>query len=550
MANENTTPTARAMQVHHSTGDNIGGDKHVHQSIAPSAIQRPVEDILTNLRHRTVDTAKEKLSSLQATSQLDTATITILSTVSVLIDLAYGTPPEDSYSIVESCLRSSPDSFFNDIALSSLMRLDIHNKKLEDATRRYTAIKSPGDYCQEVFFEFIASNVFLEDYFSSSALIFSEITLCGITRGLLRCGSFEQSVAAANRLKSTYPTFNSKVVSLITRHHYFNSQIFQAHYWLITRSDQKQLIALMDETITMLEESQGDNKRLIILLISFLNYLNESHPRLIDACWKYINTIEQLDSSAAAFLRSLKERNSNYPSGPFSEIDKAQRDFSYRNSLIKHLTESSEISQEQLFILSHIAKPDDITQWLRQGGKVNTASDLEQQFVAIELLCHKYDGNLKSRAEIKSAVANFISVHQGELSQLNPPRLLELTTKLSDADLDSQVCSLLKPILPAGDLWLSPLVRSYIIALVNSHQLTTLETVLAEIPKGDWCEFLWEVKARQLDRINETSGAIEAMESALDLAPASLSLWHYCIYLHKKNKTPQEQYVDLLKKNS
>ncbi|ALS97789.1 PIN domain-containing protein [Lacimicrobium alkaliphilum] len=546
MIKDNGPPTGRIIQNHSGLGDNVR-EKHVHQAITPSVIQKPIVDILTSLRHRNIDTAKEKLTTLQTTDQLDASTTAILSAASVLVELAYGQPPENSYSQIENCIRAFPDGLFNDIALSILMRLDLHNERSKDAISRYEVTSPQGEYCQEVYFEFIATKNYLESHFTSKATALTEITLCGLTRGLLRCESLEQSVAAAERLKTIYPSFNSKVVSLITRCNHFNSLISPTHYWLITRSEKRLVMELVDEAIALLNECQGKDKRLIIQSIGFLNYFGGSEDRLIDACWKHISAIEQLDSKAASILRSIKERSSNTLTGPQAEIDKAERDFSYRKFLIKRLTENAEISREQFFILSHIAQSNDIAQWLNRGGKVDTTNDIERHFVTIELLCLKDDGSPKSKLEIKNAVAKLVSAHTSELSQLNPHRMLDLTTKLTDADLASQVCTLLNPVVPKGDLWLSPLVRIYIIALFNSHQLITLKAILDDIPAEDWCGFLWEVKARQLERINDISGAIEAMESALKLDADPLPLWHYLIHLHKRNQTPKAKYAALLK---
>ncbi|WKD51034.1 GapS6b family protein [Microbulbifer spongiae] len=534
-------------QQHYGTGDNVK-EKHVHHAVSPEAIHGPVQDILTCLRHRDVGAAQDKLRTLQIASQLDSRTAGILDVLAILVDIGNSDIPRNGYSQVESCLRHQLELTFSDIALSALMRLDILNERTADAGSRYQAMDDPGECCQEVFFEFIADQLVLEEFLSNRVHQLTEATLCGLTRGLLRCERFELAEDSSIRLCSTYPCFNSEVVKLITSSNCLNSQLIPSHYWLITNSERREIFALVDRTVSLLEECQGKDARLVNQSIAFLHYLGGASKQLVDACRKYIANIEVVDKDAALFLRSLREKNPEGIEGLPYEIERAQNDFSYRKSLIDKLRNSSEISTEELVLFGSIAENSTIKSWMENGGKVATEGDFERDFISIELHCYASDGDARSEANIKRAVSSFLTNHKSHLHKINPPRLLELTSMLLARDMGAQVCSLLRPIIPTTDIWLSPIVRNYIHSLLGSDQLTTLNNILSEIHQDDWCDFIWQVKARQCDHLNDMSGAIDAMESALSLSPMSLSAWHYSVSLYKRQELPEEDYAKFLER--
>jgi len=547
MTKDTSTSIETVNQNHSGPGDNVG-EKHVYQAIPSVAIQPPVEDILTYLRHRNHKTASDKLKTLGSTSQLNTQARAVLEVLSVLVQIAKGSDVAHGYKAVDSCLQSQPDQFYEDIANSTKLRLDIINERIDDAGKFYQSLKNPGLYSQEVFYEFIAQVSELEDILEHIAHELTEIPLCGLTRGLIRCGNYANAVISGERLLTKYPCFNSKVIDLIARCSNSAKQLSVRHFWVITASERKQTLSLADESINLLEECEAKDTRAVNQALGFLRFLSDSHIPLVDACWKYHKDIEDVDKKLANFLRSLREKDIGKLKGLPYEIEKANTDFSYKESLVTRLSNSQELSSEDLILFGHVADSVTVQEWLDKGGNVLSEDEFEKQFNMIELLCYANDNSAKATNALKKSADTFICTHRDKLSSLNPPRLHDLTAMLLDADLAPQVCALLQPIIPTKDIWLSPIVKNYINALLGSQQLATLNSILSEINQADWGEFIWQIKARQFEYQNNFVEAILAIEKALELSPKSLVIWHYLIRLLKCNNTDPQSYKGYLNK--
>ncbi|WP_323816507.1 PIN domain-containing protein [Cellvibrio sp. NN19] len=526
-------------------GSIVGGDLTINQAVSPKMIIGPIQNILTYIRHRNPNVAQEVLDILLSTSHLDSQTKGVLDVLAILIAVARSNPPENAYSKVMNFLGGGLESICSDIACSALMRLDISNRRLADAKSRYEKIESPASYCQEVFFEYVADQKSLEDCLDN-AHQFSEAVLCGVARGLLRCESYDLALSVSEKLNSIYPCFNSKIIQLIVKCANLNKNLYPTHYWLTSNSNRKEIRALADETTLLIEECKGMDYRAVGQAYAFLNYLHGDHKELINVCWSYITNIEALNKEFSFYLRATMEKDFEDGEGVLYDMKKSENDFSYRKSLIQRLSESEELSTEEAILFGHIADSKVVRDWVGRGGVVATKSDLERDFIAIELKCYAHDGTRRSKEEIKNSVETFLIHQKGNFHNLNLPKLYDLTTRLLDINLAHQVAVLLQPIIPQIDLWPSPIVKNYVRALLESDQLATLKNIVSEISQGDWDVYIWQIKARQLDLVDDKSGAIAAIESALKLSPLSLQCWHHWLLLNKRNSIRNEQYSKLL----
>ena len=541
MTENGSKPTGTVIQNHLGTGDNVG-EKHVHHAISPAAIQSPVEEILTCLRHRDHATASDKLDTLSATSQLNTQSKSVLELLTILIKLANNHTEIQGYSVIDSYMQSNPEPIFFDIAISTKLRLDIKSEKLNDAEKIYQSIESPGVYSQEVFYEFIAQESELEDILKHGAHLLTEISLCGLIRGFIRCESHTNALKNSEHLLQKYPCFNSSVVNLIAHCNNWSDQLTAHHYWLITATERNRILSLADECIDLLGECEAKDTRTTSLALSFFNFLGGTYEPLNDICWKYINTMEVIDEELGSFIRSLREKNIEGLKGLPYELEKARTNFSYKKSVIDRLKKSQELSSEELLLFGNIADNTTIQKWHDSGGHISSDGELEKQFNEIELLCYANDGSAKATDSLRKSTDSFTRSNEKEMRNLNPARLHGMTSMLLEAHLASQVCTLLQPIMPNSDIWISPIVRNYINALIESQQLTTLNGVLSEINDNDWCDFVWQAHARKLDYQNDLENAISSMERALELSPKSLAIWVYLIHLLKRNSTEPKLY--------
>ena len=548
MSEQDSKNIVTVSQNHSGPGDNVA-EKHVYSAISPTVIQSTVEEVLTEIRHRNPRSASNKLRILSSTSQLNTEAKALISVLSILVAIANQDETPQGYLVVESCLQTKLDGFFSDIATSTQLRLDIQNERIDDAERLYQSTENLGEYSKEVFYEFLAQEHELENIFENNRHQLTEITLCGLTRGFIKLQSHANSVRSSERLLLRYSGFNSKVLNFIARCNYLDSQITTLHYWLITASERKQTLLLADECISLLDECGANDHRMVSQAKGFLSFFTGSYEPLVDACWKHINNIEAIDIDFGHRLRGLRDNSFEGLKDLSYEIEKAHKDSSYKASIIERLTKSHELSSsEDLILFINIANSTTIREWINNGGEISSEDELEKEFNQLELLCYANDGSPKYTTAITKAADSLLSKIKEEPCNLNPLRIKELSTILLRAGLATQVCALLHPMIPKTDIWLSPIVKIYINALLESQQLTTLDRVFSAINSNDWCEFLWQAKARELDYLNELDKAVSAMKKALELSPKSLGIWDYLIYLLKRKNTELASYQEYLNK--
>lgn len=551
MNNDKDSPTEgiqteRTIQNHSGIGNNVGRDLVINQAISPKALLLPIQRILTDLRYRQPDQAKDQLSTLKATSNLDTDAVGVLNTIQLLIDLAEDNPPADAYQQLGTYLNTTNDLFCRDITTSAQIRLDSKNDNPSDALSRYNAIETPGAYTNEAYYEFIAGHAEIEDAFENRKLQLTEVELCGLVRGTLRLKIPAGALSIAKYLHSISPNFNSKVFIAISEANTFDSENLLKHYWSITASSQRELLRQCNDVIDLLNECKGKDPRVVGLSASLLNFVFGEYKPLADACWYYISEIEaQLPDIAANIRHTYEQRPSNLD-GILYKIAKAQEDPQFRNKIITEITRSTEISADDSTLLSNVSDKKSIQNWLESGGTISSTDQFEKDFSLLELMVLACNNDRSTSDDLRAFAEEFINNYRARLPELNPPRLLDLADKLIDAGVSTAACELLKPHIPSSDIWASPIVRCYINALLDSQQMMTLNSTLAEINQKDWNGYIWRIKARQLGQQHMYPEAIDAIERALIHTPLSCYAWFLLIYLHRQNKSNEELIIQTL----
>jgi len=119
-------------------GDNVARDKNVivYQRLAPEALRKPIELILSSVRERKSDVAKIQLEIIKATG-LDSNSQAILDMLSIQLDLLEDDEKPKVHSSLLLTFKSSTDSVFRDLCLATLIRLDAKNDRVGDARERY-----------------------------------------------------------------------------------------------------------------------------------------------------------------------------------------------------------------------------------------------------------------------------------------------------------------------------------------------------------------------------------------------------------------------------
>ncbi len=551
MNNGNDTPNEGSKaeyntQYHSGDGDNIVGNKVINQAISPKALQEPIQRTLTNLRYRQSGQAKDQLNTLKATSNLDADAIGILNIIQLLTELAEDNPPADGYQQLNSYLTATDDQLCRDIAISAQLRLDARNDNHSDARNRYNSEDALGIYTNEAFYEFIAELDEIEGVFSDRKLQLTEVELCGLVRGALRLEASDYALSIGEHLHSISPNFNSKTLIVLSKAKSFYSVNNQKYYWRITANSRRELLCLCDDVISLLNECNGKDPRVISLSTSLLHFVVGEYRPLADTCWNYIAEIEAQMPEAAAQIRHMYEGRAGNLEGISYKIAKAQEDSSFRKEIITEITKSTDISAEDSTLLSHIANKSSIQKWIDSGGTISSTDQFERDYSVLELRTLACDDNPITVEELRVLADKFIDDHRTKLVDLNPLRLVDLAAKLIDTGVSTAACELLKPHVPPSDIWASPVVRCYLNALLDSQQMMTLNSTLAEIDQNDWDGYIWQIKARQLDCQHKYGEAIDAIEEALKKAPLSHYNWYLLIYLHRRHESNKDMIVQTL----
>lgn len=549
----NNTPIG----LHNGFGDNIGGDKiqNVYQHIAPELLRKPIELIFCSIREKDHNTAKIRLEIIKEAGSLNPDSQIILDN---LFSIYLGSPTSQEKAKIRSSLISFEqrclDNVLADLCLATIIRLDVENKLLEDARKRYQKSHHKNSYSHEAFYESVATNEELKNLYEQNRLNLGESELNGIIRGLFRAENFSFALKVAERLNQVFTSFNSQVLLLFCKAIIlFNIELNGKHLWLLTAKSKNEVIEITEELINLLNTAKTPDSRLFNIAIPCLYYQTEAHHKtLADICWKNINEIEKVNSKMAAVLFNVYEKNfSKFEDESERKHAQAQYDKKYRNKLLDEIYSLKAISTDDFIILRDFSSKDKIIQWFKSNGIITGEDDLAVDTANLELrlIILPSKNNRIEIYNIRTQAKCFLEKHQNKLEIINPFVLEKITNSLLDySELSLIACDFLKPLLPSSDLWLSPLVRNYLNALLCSEQMVTLNTVLNSIDKEEWDNFVWQVQARMQEHQDNNEQAILSMEQALNLYSDSLNSWAFLIHLYRKVNASDETIYSVLQR--
>lgn len=365
--------------------------------------------------------------------------------------------------------------------------------------------------------------------------------LIGIIRGGLRTQLFEFCLTVANRLNEIFPSFNSKVLLLVATACNLEIQLANKHYWTITSSLKAEIIKLIDEVILLINESKGSDPRLLNMAAAYWHNIGNEHQPLDDICWKYVDEIEKVLPEVATILRRLNNPNELETDDLESKCRKAQNDKIYRDQLLNDVFSKQEISNDDFVVLYQFYDPQPLKQWIDSGGKIVGVEDVIADFNYLMLLLFalpdkKHPDQREGLEKIQFFAEKIIEKHKLMLPNLHPISLLEIAERLGNhPKLSVIACDLISPILPPTDLWASPIVESYLNALLVSQQRATLASVLSNINEAEKSAFVWRVQARLFELQNDYLNAVNCIEEALKFDRNVLDVWYSLVILHRKN---------------
>ena len=472
------TPDDKTIQNHTGTGDNVGIKVVITQSNLPNQIQTLIKNILTSIRHRKFESSKHQLELLQSTPCLTVEVNQALPVLQVLVaSINDGIKPSRSLTMPDNHLDNSSDAFLTDIALSAKIRIDARAGRQNDARERF--VKNPDNhaYANEAYYETTAAQQEIQEIYQEQRIDLSEVELCGLIRGALRCNDPSQALKISGYLNEKAQSFNSRALKLISEYQLFISQEGCNHYWCTTSAQHHKLNQLCEEVIALINDCKGEQSRILFVAISLMDFTFGTHEALTENCWKFISKIESLNSDLASKLRLFFEKSPSIE-GVYKKFSDATEDEEKRRNIVNTIIESLEISYEDAHLLAHLAEKEKISDWLSSGGKIESSDPLERDYSALQLSAFAAH---ESSEELETQLVQFISKYSDSIKLLAPVALLNLSSHLLTLNLPFYVSQLLAPHVPKNDAWPSPLVICYLDSLLKNEQLLTLTTALNNI---------------------------------------------------------------------
>lgn len=538
-------------QHHSGEGNNIAGNLIVNNqaSISPDALKEQINDILSSIRHRLYADAGKKILFLRSHQNLKHEAISIINVLQLQLSLSLGQKPEDAVNKLNTYRRENTDPYCSDIIVSTQIRLDSINGSLCDARSRYEALEPAGSYSCEAFYEHVANENELSRVFAKKRPDLTENELCGLVRGAFRVAAIELAISIAKHMENISSGLNSKIlVSLAELQYFFERKINGIQYWSISRTLKEELVTLCNKTNVLLNETEGNDRRVFNLAASLLRYIYGDHKSLADTCWKYIAKFEESFPGEARILRSMYEENTFADEELYSLVKEAKRNEVYRKATLDKIVNSSEATLMEASLLRFIGDDRYIQRWLKLGGHITNENQFENDFLMLELESIVCNGDFENKELIKEKIRKVSANEKNRPDLINQIRVLELSKRLLQIQLSIEVVELLKPHIPIKDLWVSPLVLCYLQALYGSEQFDSLKQLLSEIDQSIWTPEVWEIQSLLYDRAGRPQKAIQAIEISLKNNILIPFYWYLLIYFHQKNGSNKEIITKILKR--
>jgi hypothetical protein len=536
-------------QTHDGDGDNVAGNKYVHNAVNAKAFYEPIEEVLNLSRKRKFDESIKKLEALEAASSLDNDAKSLLKVCRIYLSLQKNFQNTDIDATRLAKLSNSTDELIRDLAISSQIRLDIGQSRNDDASKRYQMLDESFLHSKEVFFELAASENDIRDYFKSNKLSLTEQELCGLMRGATRIKAFTLTEEIGARLTITFPDINSEILIAFANLASINEELIGKHYWAINAKVRDQLIEHCKTFGDLLERTQGEDSRVVEQASTLAHYTLGEYEPLLTSLWKYNAEVRKVAPETSVALSYQFQKISPEDNEPSSKLSRALIDPGYKDELIKELIEQNVLTPSDSQLLVKLGDSSSISRWIEAGGQVSSEIELEKDILDIELKVRAVYGvdDKKGSFKIAKDIDSFLTKHGNEVKSLNPVNILELMERLNNIDLPDSSAKLAKFFIPDSDMWLSPITNCYLRALLYSEQHMTLASVLSEINSDTWDSSTWQIKAQQLAGQHKYVEAVKAASESTKLNPLSSQSWCQLLACKIASKAEGSTIIDIIK---
>lgn len=536
VASNQVTIKEQVSQEHNGNGHNIVGVYNEYKNLTPEKMKQVTIKFFELIGRGDSLGARELIETIESTGSTGKELWTyfsVLKIISGLIDVS------ESSEVHAELTRyyygsSSPDE--RDIFLSLIIRLRFILQKRDEADEIFKAEELPGQLAKCQFYEFLASQEELSREASNNSL--SDIELLAITKGFFRVEDAETALKLAQKVKSTYETYEAKIVYYIALAQCLSQDLKERHYWVIEKKLKDSIERLFEPVANLIKECEGRDRRVFNIAIPLLSYTGSDCKELHDLTWYYVAKWENDHSDYAAFLYAHKNGDFSRLEGTIKEAyllsESKEKLMNFRASFL----ESREVEIEKVLLAIEYLDRSDIVSWLEVGGGLSNDIDEATRNFVILLLETTIASN---QFEIKSDVSGYIKLLKtGDdfFVSANPLITIKIINNLNRLGLHSEACEILDQVLPQRDPWLSPLMQEHLIALYNSHQFLSFKARMTELHNdaGD-SSFYWALKAHLQVYENDYVSALNSIERALairrDFARYLLQKCHILVRLDK-----------------
>jgi len=485
-------------------------------------------EILRSLSYREFETAEHQLSVIRNLNTLNQSAqhlIKILSGVHSQISPSAG--GKSYFTEAIKYQRSAPSDDLKDIAISLLIRVEAERnpKGHEDAIKRVQSCDQLGQYSSEAYFELVALPETCCTAWEDDRHDLTETELTGLVRGLIRNNQLEQC-EAASFLSDIYPSNNASILELIAKTQAWETSCNQQHYWQLTPEQYQQALDLADEWVATFENVRPLDRRVIQISTNLLQFLMGEHKGLQDLCYKHIDEVTRYAPFIADNLRLIFQTQPDFQDAVFAKYRRFDTDLQYREQEITRIVSKQELDETEAALLRQFGNKDQIRQWHEQGSKLKAKSPLVKAVQALELAVQMADETPDRQDLVRQRCRELIELQDSKMHYSMPEVVQPLADRLLSLGLPDTAVHLLIPSIPtAGKLWSSPLITSYLQALLYARQIKTLGEALDRIEESDRSGYVWYLAGKGLLMQEKYELAAGAFESAVLQAPSVAAFW-------------------------
>lgn len=464
---------------------------------APAMLHGPIKIILDEFRAGNKEAAKAQLKVVRTMGGQDPGILPALEVVSIYLNLLDAGESEQARGHLTSYLsqHAASSALLSDLCYAALLRLEIGSKRVEAAWKVWKQIDSPGCYAKKTFLTFMAEADELAKEFERGPLLTSE-ELLGIGEGAIRLCDYQMAQVVSKQLELRELGPAGHFFQLLARIVVLQQATNNQHFWTLEASTYEQLMQIAEATAEMLSAEPVVDSRLPSFAARLLHYIHFESENLTKACWSRIALIESTHKDCAVILRFHFEKDVSELSDLSQKLHKAEKDGAFRKSYIETLLFTSVVTDDECAFLARYASPASLASWLDNGGSVSGNSEFGKELLAIYLRSCSVESKRHDSRNLREACQSFLDRFKDELSTLNPEFAVDLAGKLISAGLPHEAYCFIINLLPAGEIWLSPLSKCYLDALITSEKYELLAKTLDLMPERFWTRGVWQTRAR------------------------------------------------------